>query len=1164
MKSKGLLILLLLLNWLPQMEAQLCTFPGDDKQWSSDFAYPGLPNGQIRDMEVGADSLLYAVGYGAQNFGGNSNINRVGVWNGSYWSTFDGVNCSQCGSGSSYFNGVTKDDNGNLYFLGFFQGAENPDGSFVASKNVIQYNVFSKHFSALGQGIGGGSFQDFNTIEWRNDTLFVGGRFTEAYNTNDTVAISNVAYFDLNQQKWFDPNGGVDGNGSGLNGTVYAISFGKPGEVFVGGALSQAGGGTLSINGLGRWKASQGWDDANGGLVQILYGGSQTYPGTVQSLAYDSINDKLYAGGYFGDFVGSATTYQQRGLAVHNGSTWSLLNSVGVPSGYSAFSVNALHLDLDSNALYIGGSFAKYTTNYPNNPPANRIMKLNLSTNNVSQIQNGITAGNSVYSIASYKNKLYFGGAFSELNDSIPANNFASWDGQELSQEGQGISSLYRLVNELMEYQGGVIVAGNFSSVGPLKDLTGLAFWDGQEWEDLGLRLHPNAQKEIRALKRIGNKLWVGGNINGFGNSLSKGIGVFDLVTKTWTTFGTGLSGSSSPMVNAIEVFQGEVYIGGSFSSIDGVAANHLAKWNGANWSAVASFPTAYSDAVDAIYNQGDSLLYIGGQINSLNNDPDLSDLVIYDGSGFRSIWSGLINGRVRALAGDSASGTVYFGGDFFSQYYPKGSNQAEDIFPMGAIVNGDSIYQVDLSMSTLERNNTFIYDIEVDAEGHLIFGGRMAQIDGRAANHIARYHPQKGLGFFGNGIPVSANSTPVYSILATANGYFFGGNFNFVSDIPASRIAYYSKDNFTPMIPDAELGVDSIFAYGSAWLGVQNHQEDESFVWNTGANSSFIVVDSTAWYHLTVSNANGCTESDSIFVEIVPAQFLKGGFGDGYAWDTAVRTNPSFYRGSAGDGFAWNQGLKADPSFYGGGNGDGFALDEALRVSPSFFLGGIGDGFAQDQKKRVQASFFKGGEADGYALSKTPFVDLELSNLQIGNGSPSPLPQNISVVLKNVSFEPISQIPVQVFVNGNWQYTDTVSTNILPGASYQHNFSSVFSPDSSGTYTICAVGALRNDINQGNDSICAQHIANISIEENTSRPWEIYPNPADDQLWIYLPERIETKVYLFDQSGKLVLEQMQMEPEIRLEIGHLAAGVYNLRVQSATQSQNLKIIILH
>lgn len=1164
MKFKHTLILLLWLAWFPKLEAQVCTFPGDDAQWSTNFAYPGLPNGQIRDMEVGADSLLYAVGYGAQNFGGNPNINRVGVWNGSYWSTFDGVNCSPCGTGTSYFNSVTKDDQGNLYFLGFFNGAENPDGSFVASKNVIQYNVFSKQFAALGQGIGGGSYQDYTSIEWREDTLFVGGRFTEAYNSNDTVAISNVAYFDLNQQKWFDPNGGVDGNGNGLNGTVYAISFGKPGEVFVGGALSQAGGGSLSINGLGRWKAGLGWDNADGGLVQILYGGSQTYPGTVQSLAYDSINDKLYAGGYFGEFVGSATSYQQRGLAVHNGSTWSLLNSVGVPSGYSAFSVNALHLELDSNALYIGGSFAKYTTIYPNSPSANRIMKLDLSTSLVSEIQNGITAGNSVYSIASYKNKLYFGGAFSELNDSIPANNFASWDGQELSQEGQGISSLYRLVNELMEYQGGVIVAGNFSSVGPLKGLTGFAFWDGQEWEDLGLRLHPNAQKEIRALKRIGNKLWVGGNINGFGNSLSKGIGVFDLVTKTWTTFGTGLSGSGSPMVNAIEVFQGEVYIGGSFSSIDGVAANHLAKWDGTSWSAVATFPTTYSDAVDAFYNQGDSLLYIGGQINSLNNDPELSDLVIYDGSGFRSIWSGLINGRVRALAGDSATGTVYFGGDFFSQYYPKGSSQAKDIFPMGAIVNGDSIYQVDLSMSTLERNNTFIYDIEVDAEGHIIFGGRIAQIDGKAANHIARYHPQKGLGFFGNGIPAGANSTPVNSILATANGYYFGGNFSFVSNIPASRIAYYEKDNFLPMVPNVNLGVDSILAYGSVWIGLQNPQNDESFLWNTGASSSFIEADSTAWYHLTVTNTNGCAAHDSIFVEILPALFLKGGAGDGFAFDGKELINPSFYRGNSGDGFAWNQAIKLDRSFFGGGIGDGFAMEEAQRSSPSFYLGGGGDGFAQEQKKRVQASFFKGGEADGYALSKVPFADLELSNLQVGNGSPSPNAQGINVVLKNAAFEPISQIPVHLFVNGVWLFTDTLSQTILPGASYQHTFSRSFNPDSSGTYTVCAVGALRNDINQANDNICAVHIANISIAENKSRLWEIYPNPANDLIWVYLPEQLETKIYLFDQSGKLVLEQKQKERELSLDVRHLAAGIYSLRIESATESLHRKIIILH
>ncbi|QNR25202.1 T9SS type A sorting domain-containing protein [Croceimicrobium hydrocarbonivorans] len=1163
MKCRRILNISLLLILSQSLLAQICTFPGDKAQWSTDFGFPGVSNGQIRDMVVGADSLLYAVGYGAQNFGGNPSISRVGVWNGDYWIPLEGVQCSQCGSGSSYYNAVSKDNQGNLYFLGFFEGAQNPDGSFVASKNVIQYNVFSKQFTALGKGIGGGSFQDFNAIAWRNDTLFVGGRFTEAYNSNDTIAISNVAYFDLNQQKWFDPNGGVMGNGNGLNGAVNAISFGKSGEVFIGGAISQAGTST-PVNGIARWKANQGWDNAHGGVVQILYGGTQTYPGTVQSLAYDSIQDKLYAGGIFGEFVASASVYQQRGLAVYNGSTWSLVNSIGVPNGTTAFSVNALYLDNDSNALYIGGSFQKYSTPGTNNPPANRIVKLNLSNQLFSEIEQGVTAGNSVYSITPYQGKLYFGGSFIELNDSVVANNFASWDGQKLDQEGNGLSSSYRQVNEIIEYQGGIIVAGQFSSAGPLKDLTGLALWDGQKWEDLGLRLHPNYQKEIRALKLIGNQLWVGGNIYGFGNTISKGIGVFDLNTKSWTTFGAGISGSSAALINAIEVFQGEVYIGGSFSSIDGVAADHLAKWNGSSWSAVASFPTAYSDAIDAFYNQGDSLLYIGGQINSLNNDPDLSDLVIYDGSAFRSIWSGLVNGRVRALAGDTATGTVYFGGDFFSQYYPKGSNQAKDIYPMGAIVNGDSIFQVDLSMSTSERGNTFIYAIEVDSEGHVIFGGRMAQIDGHAANHIARYHPQKGVGFFGGGIPESANSTPVKSILTAANGYYFGGSFNFVNDIPASRIAFYEKDNFLPLIPDAELGTDSISAYGSVWLGVQNPQADESFLWNTGDTETFIVADSTAWYSLLVSKANGCTERDSVFVTIMPALFLKGGNGDGFSLDTAQISFTSFYRGNSGDGFALNQAFKNDPSFYGGGLGDGFAHDQAQRINPSFYLGGLGDGYARDAKARAYQSFYRGGDADGYALNKQPFVDVELNNLQVGNGKPSPLPQTISVEIKNVSFEPVSQIPVHIYANGIWQFSDTIANSILPGASYQHNFSSSFSPDSSGSYDICAISTLRNDINTANDSICKAHIANIHIEEHSSDNWEVYPNPANESLQIYIPENQEVKIYLFDQSGKLVLKQVYRESQISLEVAHLATGLYSLRLQSATESLIRKVMILH
>ncbi len=58
----------------------------------------------------------------------------------------------------------------------------------------------------------------------------------------------------------------------------------------------------------------------------------------------------------------------------------------------------------------------------------------------------------------------------------------------------------------------------------------------------------------------------------------------------------------------------GNLYAGGNFTTAGGVAANHIAKWNGTSWSALGSGmnSTVYALAVDASGN-----LYAGGDFTT-------------------------------------------------------------------------------------------------------------------------------------------------------------------------------------------------------------------------------------------------------------------------------------------------------------------------------------------------------------------------------------------------------------------------------------------------------------------------------------------------------------------------------------------------------------------
>ena len=86
-----------------------------------------------------------------------------------------------------------------------------------------------------------------------------------------------------------------------------------------------------------------------------------------------------------------------------------------------------------------------------------------------------------------------------------------------------------------------------------------------------------------RALTTYDGNLIVGGNftsVNGGGVAANR-IAAWD--GATWSALGDGLDGQ----VFALAEFDGDLYAGESFSNAGGVAARYIAKWSGAVWSAV-------------------------------------------------------------------------------------------------------------------------------------------------------------------------------------------------------------------------------------------------------------------------------------------------------------------------------------------------------------------------------------------------------------------------------------------------------------------------------------------------------------------------------------------------------------------------------------------------
>src|SRR3989441_691464 len=143
---------------------------------------------------------------------------------------------------------------------------------------------------------------------------------------------------------------------------------------------------------------------------------------------------------------------------------------------------------------------------------------------------------------------------------------------------------------------------------------------------------------------------------------------------------GAGVAGSGPPGVNAVAVYNDELYIGGQFTSVNGLAAcQNLCRWNATNgWRAVGTYTTGITaGGVNslAVYN---GQLYVGGFYQNAAGIALCDRLCRWNST--TSTWSSIggaqFNGNssaVRALA--VYNGELYVGGEFTNAAGITGAN---------------------------------------------------------------------------------------------------------------------------------------------------------------------------------------------------------------------------------------------------------------------------------------------------------------------------------------------------------------------------------------------------------------------------------------------------------------------------------------------------------
>jgi hypothetical protein len=265
--------------------------------------------------------------------------------------------------------------------------------------------------------------------------------------------------------------------------------------------------------------------------------------------------------------------------------------------------------------------------------------------------------------------------------------------------------------------------------------------------------------------------------------------------------------------------------------------------------------------------------------------------------------------------------------------------------------------------------------------------------------------------------------------------------------------------------------------------------------VWSTNATTTTITVATTGNYSVTVSDANGCTSTSapiSVNVSNAPAPTISATSTQACTGDVVTVTS------SAADSYLWSTG----------------DTTQSIQVTATAAL---------------YVTVTNANACDGVGQSATTNITFTAAPSAAGSFTTA---GNV-VTFTNTSTGATSY---------SWDFGDfTNSSASAPAHAYAAN----------GSYT-----AVLTAIN-GNctDTVAFEISIEVGIEENNSMSFEVYPNPANEQVLISFENNTAASVTILDAMGRVVFAQAINEigsQALPISVAELASGSYAIQIISA------------
>jgi hypothetical protein len=389
---------------------------------------------------------------------------------------------------------------------------------------------------------------------------------------------------------------------------------------------------------------------------------------------------------------------------------------------------------------------------------------------------------------------VYVGGIFLGANG-VRAVGLAKWDGNAWSDVGGFRGAVLSLATDNTN----LYVGGSFTNAGGVLN-TNLAKWDGTNWSAVGTGVgyYDTFSSYVQKVAWRNGQIYIGGTFTTAGTTAVTNFARWDGVS--WSQIGGGV-GVVGDLVSSFEFVGNDIYVAGEFATAGGVPALNIARWNGSTWSGLGAGLKGSPSSTPV-----NALAFLGSHLYACGNFTNAGGITAFrtakwDGSA----WSapGTINGSgIRAI---SNSGSIYICGDF---------NMASNVIG-NHVIRYDGANWHGITAKPAQGTHFFVQALSLGSDG-LYMGGLFSAVGNTPADCIARWNGSNW-NTLGGGITGSykGNSLRVNELNIRNNEVFVGGAFVNAGGITANNIARWDGSGWSTLGYGVDFSVAAIDTSG-------------------------------------------------------------------------------------------------------------------------------------------------------------------------------------------------------------------------------------------------------------------------------------------------------------------------------------------------------------